>query len=70
MGIKPLTVGEKVKSVHSLRLTAVVIKPVTLDKFTDGSYRYPEPREDAVYIKWDTDGTVGWTHSQNLKRIE
>jgi hypothetical protein len=58
-------IGQPVQTTMGVRRSGRVIAPVSRDQWTDGTYRPPGPREQAVWVQW-SDGTKGWSHAQHL----
>jgi hypothetical protein len=60
-------VGDSVKKTMGCRLQGRVIKPISINQYTDGSYRPPHRHEKVVYVEWD-DGTKGWIHVCHVEK--
>jgi hypothetical protein len=63
--MKAFKVGQRVRKDMGVRLSGIVVHPMHSSRYTDGSYRPPSRREQAVFTRWD-DGTQGWTHREFL----
>jgi hypothetical protein len=61
-------IGQPVETTMGVRRTGKVIGQVPKHEWSDGTYRFPEPREHAVWVRW-SDGTKGWSSPGHLRRI-
>ena len=67
-GRSSFRIGQPVQTTMGVRRSGRVIAPVSKDQWSDGTYRPPGPREDAVWVQW-SDGTKGWSHAQHLAPV-
>jgi len=56
-----------VKSMGVQQSGTVLAHSVPRERWTDGTYRYPEKHEKPVWVRWD-DGSEGWSHYNHLTK--
>src|SRR5208282_4645232 len=66
---QPFQIGQRVQKTMGVRLTGRVIAPVPRSQWSDGTYRAPNSRDQAVWVQW-SDGTKGWVSAGHLAPAE